>query len=102
MGQRFANNAFEVHGDISIRFDGIGGDIRILGCPLTDGTWGRDHVGSFNNFQSGSIYWTLQTDTFKLYGDIGTKWHSLDAKEFFLGCPLTQDVLSANGRFQTF
>ncbi|EXM17976.1 LGFP [Fusarium oxysporum f. sp. vasinfectum] len=56
-----SNDAFEVHGDIRILFNQIGGGTGLLGCPLTDETTTRDGRGSFNNFQIRAIYWTIQT-----------------------------------------
>jgi len=41
----FESKAFEVHGDIRIRFDQIGGGVGVLGCPLTDETSARDGRG---------------------------------------------------------
>lgn len=56
-----SNDAFEVHGDIRIRFNQIGGGPGLLGCPLTDETTTRDGRGRFNNFRIGAIYWTIET-----------------------------------------
>jgi hypothetical protein len=98
----YQTNAFEVHGDIRLRFNQIGGGLGLLGCPLTDETTTRDGSGRFNNFESGSIYWTSQTKAFENYGDIGAKWHALNAELSFLGYPLNAESSIGNGRFQSF
>jgi uncharacterized protein with LGFP repeats len=43
-----------------------------------------------------------QRKAFELYGDIGAKWHALNAELSFLGYPLNAENNVGNGRFQNF
>ena len=48
-----------------------------LGYPVTDESGTPDHVGRFNHFEGGSIYWTPQTGAHEVHGAIRALWASL-------------------------
>jgi uncharacterized protein with LGFP repeats len=97
-----SNHGCEVHGDIRLRYNTIGGGLNAIGCPVTDEAWARDHLGRFNIFETGVMYWTPQTNAFEMYGPILAKWQALNSGLSFLRYPLDSQNAVANGISQDF
>jgi len=96
--------AFEVHGDIRIKWARLGGTRSFLGYPATDELGCPDGRGRFNHFQGGSIYWTPQTGAHEVHGDIRAKWAEMGWERSRLRYP-TSDERDSNvpgGRFSRF
>ncbi len=68
--------AFEIHGDIRLKWLGLGGVKSPLGYPTSDEK-AAGNGWRYNEFQYGFIYWKSRTQTFALYGAIGAKWNAL-------------------------
>lgn len=97
-----ATGAFEVHGDIRVKWAQLGGEGGFLGFPLTDETGTPDGVGRFNHFEGGSIYWTPQTGAHEVHGAIRNHWASMGWETSFLRYPTTDERLDGAGRFSQF
>src|SRR5262249_42867954 len=69
-----ATHAHEVHGAIRGKWSSLGWERSFLGYPLTDETSTPDHVGRYNHFQGGSVYWTPGTGAHEVHGAIRGKW----------------------------
>ncbi len=90
----------EVHGDIRIKWDQLGGAGGFLGNPTTSETGTPltpNGVGRYNHFQGGSIYWTAATGAHEVHGAIRDKWASLGWEQGFLGYPLTDETGTPDG-----
>jgi uncharacterized protein with LGFP repeats len=96
--------AFEVHGDIRIKWAQLGGERGFLGFPLTDELSTPDGRGRFNHFQGGSIYWTLKTKAHEVHGAIREKWASMGFERSRLRYPISDErpVSGGPGRFSQF
>ena len=93
-----------VIGDIRAKWLALGGATSFLGQPLTDETTTPDHVGRFNHFQGGSIYWTPKTGAHEVHGQIRDKWSAMGWERSFLGYPTTDESGTPDhvGRFNHF
>jgi Astacin (Peptidase family M12A)/LGFP repeat len=89
--------AYEVHGSILERYNGIGSEFSFLGFPTTDENTTPDGVGRFNHFQGGSIYWHPNLGAFLIYGAIRDKWASLGWERSSLGYPITDETGTPDG-----
>ncbi|HEY9631344.1 MAG TPA: hypothetical protein V6C84_28980 [Coleofasciculaceae cyanobacterium] len=90
--------AHEVHGDIRGKWSSLGWERSFLGYPLTDESVTPDGRGRYNHFQGGSIYWTPQTGAHEVHGAIRGKWAELGWERSFLGYPLTDELVTPDGR----
>lgn len=89
-----ANGAFEVHGEIGIRYRALGGSGSVLGYPTTDETGTPDGIGRFNHFQAGSIYWTPATGAHEVHGLIRTFWAAGGwERNSALGYPISDELI---------
>ena len=97
--------AFEVHGDIRVKYEQLGWEQSPLGYPTSDeqDTDARDG-GRVNHFQHGSIYWHPSTGAFEVHGAIREKWQALKARGVWLGYPTTDESPTRDnvGRFNRF
>jgi uncharacterized protein with LGFP repeats len=93
-----------VRGGIWGKWISLGAEQSFLGYPITDETPTPDGIGSYNHFQGGSIYWSLNTDAYEVHGAIRDKWSSLGAEQFYLGYPTTDETSTPDGigRFNHF
>ena len=85
----------EVHGDIRLKWLGMGGVKSLLGYPISD----EKGVGDgwrYNDFQSGFIYCKSRTQIYAVYGAIGTKWNALGRGTGF-GYPTNEERPMAGG-----
>jgi len=95
--------AHEVHGDIRGKWSSLGWERSFLGYPLTDESVTPDHVGRYNHFQGGSIYWTPGTGVWEVHGAIRDKYASLGWERSALGYPVSDERdLPGGGRYNQF
>lgn len=96
--------AFEIHGDIYLKWMALGG--RGWGIPCTDETATPDGVGRFNHFNANtaSIYWTPATGAAAIWGAIREKWAQIGWELSPLGYPVTDESVTPDGvgRFNHF
>jgi|GEM_PF-6331639 len=97
-----ATGAHEVHGGIRAEWAATGWERGPLGYPVTDETGTPDGVGRFNNFQSGSVYWTPATGAHEVHGAIGAKWAAAGWERGPLGYPVTDEYAVPGGRASDF
>lgn len=91
------SDAHEVHGAIRDRFALLGGEVGLLGYPVTDETGTPDGVGRYNHFQRGSVYWTPATGAHEVHGAIRDHYASLGWERSLLGYPLTDETGAPDG-----
>jgi len=94
--------AHEVHGKIRDKWESLGWERSFLGYPVSDETLKPDGIGRYNNFQYGSIYWTLPTGAHEVHGDILEHYLSLGGPESYLGYPRTDETLEESCLFNEF
>lgn len=96
--------AFLVYGEIYRKWISLGGEGGFLGYPTTDELPTPGANGRYNDFRSGSIYWSAATGAHAVYGDIRARYLSLGGPASFLGFPTTDetDIPGATGRMQKF
>jgi LGFP repeat len=82
--------AHAVYGAIWAKWADKGWEQGILGYPVTDEISTPDHIGRYNHFQGGSIYWTPKTGAHEVPGAIRDKWADL-GWETGLGYPKGND-----------
>lgn len=92
-----AHGAFEVHGGIRDKWAQLGWEGGFLGFPVTDESGTPDGVGRFNHFEGGSIYWTPATGACEVHGAIRDRWAALGWEQSFLGYPISDEHVGANG-----
>jgi uncharacterized protein with LGFP repeats len=86
--------AFEVHGDIRLKWGQFRGEEGFLGFPVTDETGTPDGRGRYNHFEGGSIYWTPQTGAFEVHGAIRDTWAKMGWERSRLGYPVSDEGAS--------
>jgi peptidoglycan/xylan/chitin deacetylase (PgdA/CDA1 family) len=99
-----STGAHEVHGGIRARYLAFGGPAGFLGFPLTDETSTSGGAGRFNDFASGSIYWSPGTGAHEVHGAIRGQYLALGGAAGVLGFPLTDEIVAPDGfgRFTHF
>ena len=99
-----AIGAFSVDGGIHAKWASLGWERSPLGYPVTDEHGCPDKVGSYNHFQSGSIYWSPSTGAFSVIGAIHTKWAAMGWETSPLGYPISDETGCPDGvgRFSHF
>jgi uncharacterized protein with LGFP repeats len=97
------HGAFEVHGDIRVKWARLGGHRGFLGYPMTDETGCPDGVGRFNHFEGGSIYWTPEIGAHEVHGAIRAKWAETGWELGPVGYPVSDELDDgAGGRVSQF
>lgn len=91
---------FEVHGAIYQKYVALGAEAGFLGFPETDESVTLFGTGRFNHFRGGSIYWTLQTGAWSIYGAIRDQWWALDGDRSYLGFPISDVELGRVSYFE--
>jgi LGFP repeat/Lectin C-type domain len=84
-------------GPVSDKWRSMGWEQSILGSPTTDTLQSSDGVGSYANFQFGSIFWSPSTGAHEVHGAVRLKWISLGRELGFLGYPTSDQVATADG-----
>jgi M6 family metalloprotease-like protein len=96
IGWKSATGAHEVHGDIWLKYVGLGGPDGFLGAPLTDESATVDSVGRYNQFAGGAIYWTPATGAHEIHGLICQRWANLGWERSYLGYPVSDEQVTPN------
>ncbi|RRO14351.1 PKD domain-containing protein [Saccharopolyspora rhizosphaerae] len=94
----------EVHGGNLAQYLELGGH-AFFGAPLTDETATPDGVGRYNHFADGaSIYWTPDTGSHGVWGEIRAQWARLGWEAGEIGYPTTDETGTPDGvgRFNHF
>ena len=98
-----STGAYEVHGAIRDRYDGLGRTAGLLGYPVSDETETPDGAGRYNHFQHGSIYWHPNTGAYEVHGAIRSLWSGLAWEQGPLGYPITDELPAPGGmRYSVF
>jgi hypothetical protein len=95
---------FEVNGGIAAKYRASGGANGFLGFPITDETAAAGN-GRYNDFQTGSIYWSPSSGTHFVLGGIRAKWLAAGGSgSAEYGYPATDEDWGFDhvGRFTTF
>ena len=85
------SGAHEVHGALRSKWGTIGAEVGLMRYPVSDELMAPDGVGRFNDFQSGSIYWSAPSGAFELHGAIRTKWQQMNSVTGVLRYPTTDE-----------
>ncbi len=95
-----STGAHEVHGDIRVKYNDLGGASGELGLPTTDETGTPDGIGRYNHFVGGSIYWTPHTGPMMVRGRIRDVWASQGWENGSLKYPVADEytMYSANSK----
>lgn len=92
-----------VRGSIRVAWGELGYERGALGYPVSGELCGLRAGGCFEDFQGGSIYWSLSTGAHSVRGPIYQRWAELGWETGALGYP-TGDPVNRNGlttqRFQ--
>ncbi|GAA4939937.1 LGFP repeat-containing protein [Actinomycetospora succinea] len=97
-----ATGAWAVYGTIGTRYDALGAAGSVLGLPRTDEKATPDGRGRYNQFQSGSIYWSPSTGAWPVRGPILTRWGQLGYERSSLGYPKGDQRAVTGGQRQDF
>lgn len=89
--------AFEVHGDIRLKWAKLSWEKGVLGYPITDENPTPNGKGRYNHFQNGSIFWTPKYGAFEVHGAIRDKWASLGWENSSLGFPISDEFTDSDG-----
>jgi len=92
-----ATGAWEVWGNIRIKWEQLGWEKSALGYPITGENATPDTIGRYNHFQGGSIYWTPDTGAHEVRGNIHAKWKALGWETSPLGYPTTDEMTTPDG-----
>lgn len=95
--------AFEIHGDIRVKWAQLGGLRGVLGYPATDELGCGPGNGRFNHFMGGSIYWTPELGAHAVHGQVRDKWAELGWQSSRLGYPVSDvqgNPEQLSGRFE--
>jgi hypothetical protein len=89
--------AFEVHGEIRVRWLALGGEGSPFGYPISDESPARDGEGKFSNFENASVYWHPSTGAFEVHGLIRDRWQAIGGELSILGYPTTNESATPDG-----
>jgi uncharacterized protein with LGFP repeats len=85
-----------VRGVILTKYKALGATTSPLGYPTTDQVTSPDHVGLYNHFAKGAIYWSPAYGAHDVVGAIQTKWAAAGWELGSLGYPTTDSLTAAN------
>ena len=91
----YTTGAFEVNGGILSHYRALGGPGGFLGFPVTDESGAPG--GRFNDFTSGSIYWSPASGAHEVHGGILGHYRALGGPGSFLGYPVTDETGTPDG-----
>ncbi|HSA51483.1 MAG TPA: PQQ-dependent sugar dehydrogenase [Yinghuangia sp.] len=99
-----ATGSNAVYGDIYRSFAANGYEWGPLGFPTTDELNTARPGGRHNNFQNGTIIWSLNTGAHAVYGSIFVKYGQQGWDSGVLGFPTTDELNTARpgGRYNNF
>lgn len=82
--------------EIYRKYLSLGGPNGFLGNPLGPESRMPDGVGSYRDFQGGSIYWSPNTGAYEVQGAIQAQWLAIGGAGF-LGYPVTDETTPPDG-----
>ena len=82
--------AFQVYGDIGIKWQSLGGPSGPLGDARSDEA-DASRGGRFNEFQYGFIYWRRDHGAHAVYGLIGEMWNTMGRERSKCGYPINDE-----------
>ncbi|MFI6055901.1 DUF2599 domain-containing protein [Streptomyces violascens] len=88
----------QVGGDILAKYNELGGQGGVLGCPTSDELPTPDGRGRYNTFDGGSIYWTATTGARPVWGAIRDKWAATGWEAGKLGYPTSDELTNPDGK----
>jgi hypothetical protein len=91
-----------VFGGIREKWDALGLENGPLGYPLSDETGGLAGGGTYQQFQSGAIYWSPRTGAQPVSGAIRDAWVAAGAESSALGYPAEDGRYVPGGISQRF
>ena len=99
-----AGSPFIIYGDIYTKYVNMGSEISLLGYPKMDICKTPDNIGKYAHFDGGSIYWSPQSGAHEIHGSIKSKFAELGWETGYLGYPLTDELIAADGegRYNNF
>ncbi|WP_208903074.1 DUF2599 domain-containing protein [Streptomyces incarnatus] len=94
----------EVGGAILTKYNELGGEGGVLGCPTSGELTTPDGRGRYNTFDHGSIYWTSTTGAHPVWGAIRDKWSDMGWEAGKLGYPVSDELTNpdSEGKRQQF
>ena len=92
--------AHELHGDIEAKWSSAGSENSTVGFPITDEN--SISGGAFQEFETGSIYWSPSSGAHIVLGAIRDKWGSLGRENSSLGFPVTDEYAIPGGARSDF
>ena len=78
----FRTRAQFIDSRILARYRQLGGDVSVLGYPVSHNAFAADGVGMFSLFQQGVIYWHPQVGAFEVRDGILEGWRRLGSEAF--------------------
>ncbi|MEJ2867168.1 N-acetylmuramoyl-L-alanine amidase [Actinomycetospora sp. OC33-EN08] len=94
--------AWSVIGEINKRYDAVGAASSPIGLPRTDERTAPDGRGRYNQFATGSIYWTPQTGAWPVRGAILSTWTAAGSERSAYGYPRSDQYAVSGGVRQDF
>ncbi len=96
--------AHVVRGVILAKYKALGATASRMGYPTTDQGTSPDHVGLYNHFARGAIYWSPRYGAHDVLGAIEKKWASAGWELGVLGYPTadTSNTSGGIGRYNRF
>lgn len=96
--------AFEVHGNIALKYYALSAENGFLTYPISDETVLPDSIGRVSHFNGGDIYWCPATGAFEVHGGILGRYASVGGPQGVLGYPLSDEGNTSDntGRWNQF
>ncbi|MDL5157737.1 N-acetylmuramoyl-L-alanine amidase [Actinomycetospora termitidis] len=94
--------AWSVIGEINKRYDALGAASSPIGLPRTDERTAPDGRGRYNQFATGSVYWTPQTGAWPVRGAILSAWGAAGYERSTYGYPRSDQYAVSGGVRQDF
>jgi uncharacterized protein with LGFP repeats len=82
---------------ILTEYTSLGGANGFLGAPVAGELTVPDNSGQYEDFQYGSIYWSMRTGAHEIHGAIRDKWLQMGGTQSSLGYPVTDQADGPNG-----
>jgi hypothetical protein len=92
-----ASGAHDVIGAIQTKWASTHSELGGLGYPTSDSLYAADHVGMYNLFAKGSIYWQPTLGAHYVLGALQTKWASLGSEHGRLRYPIKDSFTVPGG-----
>ena len=96
-----ANGTFMLYGANWAKYDALGGPAGMLGFPVSN-EYTTVRSGVRQDFQRGSLLWSVATGSHYTYGAIGARYIALGGPSSRLGLPVTDEFTISGGVRQNF